>query len=509
MRYALPTMAALALAVLVPAADLSEPQLTPADVVALAAADLPSVPPAVRRFTRYLSLHNLPASERSTAAKVIAGHVHSLSREPDIVPPVTAAGGLLLRIQTDDYGDTFARTWEKLAGQEPYFHATVLVEKEVEEDRPYGYTQSDGSFRVTEHRRERVRKKVRQVALAPWLTDTPGRKKALETLVGETGSDVPVVTAEWFLAQTAVQFRRTPGYYDFLGVKDLASYERAIGFTKKDIDPGFLRELREAVSHSAVTNEDVLRRIVHQEKVGGDYWFTHDANQRLVKTVGKGNPVRNLGDAYEFQAVETYGHLPNGFWAMGLFDADGNRQDVAPDFIASDSTAPFSDRRVHVCLSCTRCHADGGLQPIEGWVRGVLNAPPNFLAATRPEDVKKLRQQYVRRLEPALEGGRKRYAAVLAEATDLKPPEYAAAFGRLWEAWAERPVTVERAARDLGCTPRQLQDALAAQGAAVDPILASFRLPRPRPIPVVSWYESYPAAQLALGGKSLPTPKER
>lgn len=469
----------------------------PADVVMRAAADAARLPAGVALRTRYLSLHNLPEEDRAWCVRVLGGHLNLLSREPDIVRPGQV--GLLLRINLDDYGEAFARAWEQLAEAEPYFHATVEVEKveKVTKRQAYGYKQPDGSWKVTEYRDEVVeeKRKVRLPAQAPWLADTPEHQQALLSLLALTGSQVPVVSAEWFVFQTAIQADRKPGYYDFLGVKDERTFQQAVGFVAKGIDPGFLRELRESVAVSSVTLQP--RALERLPTVGGAYWRTRDVRQAKDRS----NPLRVLNDDLVFDATEQFGHLPNGLWATGLFNAKGERQDTAPDFIASDSTAPHNDRRVHVNLSCLRCHADGGLQDVSGWVRSVLNSPPNFLASPDPGELRRLRQQYLRRLEPFLEADRKRYAEALAEATGgLKPAEYAAGLARLWKEYAEDPVTLERAACDLGTTPERFLEALQLQGPAVDPVLGAFRAVPPGAIPVTAWREAYPLAQAALLG---------
>ena len=491
---------------------------TPADVYTLAAEDAAKGGAAARSW-RYLSLHNLPAADRPIAVQVLGGFVNSLSREPDITRPVPIAGGLLLRIDTQDYGSTFAKAWEKLAEQEPYFHVSTVSQSEEEYETvkvDYGlWVSPDGTKSQTRqsdrdtwehsHYKEERKKraKINTGRTAPWVVQGAG-KKAFETLTALTQSDVPAVTGEWLIVQAAIQADRRPGYYDFLGIKDEATFQQVVGFTEKGVDPGFLRELRESVAVSGVTLQP--RAIERKEKIGGALWRTRDI--RIARD--RSNPLRVLDGSLQFDATEQYGHLPNGLWATALFDSKGTRQDSAPDFVASDSTAPHNDRRVHVHLSCTRCHVEGGLQDIDGWVRNVLNAPPNFLAAKDPAEARQLRQQYVRRLEPHLADDRLRYSRAIAEATGgLTPEKYAAGLAKLWEERAERPVDVSRAALDLGCSVEALQKKLADAGPGVDPVLSAFRLPKPRPIPVTSWQESYQNAQLLMGGYALIPPKSK
>ncbi len=486
--------------------------VAPRAVVALAAADVVKLDPALALRTRYLSLANIPdAKARALWRKVMGGHLNSLSREADLVPPYPV-GEYLLRINVDDYGKNFAVAFERLAEFDPYFHVLLQggstdkeVEEEVEESVPYGHYGPDGKFVTTEYRlqKKKVKKTVKVpgsgkvVAQAPWLADSTEASAYIVQLTALTGSQVPVVNAEWFLFQTAVQADRgNAGYYDFLGVKDLKTFQAAVGFVKEGVDAGFLRELREAVAMSSVTLQP--RALLRFPTVGGGYWFSQDV--RVAKD--KSNPLRVLNDELVFDATEQYGHLPNGMWATGLFDAKGVRQDSAPDFIASDSTAPHNDRRVHIYLSCVRCHTNGGLRDIDGWVRNVLNSPPNFLAVTDPEQVRKVRQQYVRRLEPYFDSDRKRYTDSLAYAAGgLTPKEYSAAIADLWKEYAEDPVTVDRAARELGVTVECFVKALESQGSFVDPVLSAFRSKPPRVIPVTSWHESYVLAQIALVGR--------
>lgn len=530
-------VAVLLLAAFAAALPAGEPAqevpVAPAEVIAACADDVRAVDPERARTTRWVSLHNLPAAERDRAAKTIAGHLHHLSREPDLLPLVAAkdyrvgdaailrVGEWLIRIDTLDFGKLFARKWEELGAVEPYFHADLEEPQEEYEDAEveYGYwVRPDGTARagskkfddetwvktrvVKERRKKQGAVKLKR-GLAPWLAEDERGKAALEVLQAKTGgTDVPVVTAEWLLQQTAIQFKRAPvGYYDFTGVKNQQTFEAAVGFVRKELDPGFLKELREAVANSTVTTPDTLRRVVRLQAAGGGYWFTQDSNLRLAKVAAKANPIANLGDDYEFQGVEAYGVLPNGFWLTAALNNQGATVDVVPPEIASDSTAPHSDRQVHPNLSCLRCHTDGGLQDVSGWVRNVLNAPPNYLAVADPKVARELRQQYVtRRLEPFLKRDRDQYAAALWEVTGLKPAEYAGGYGSLWNYAAEEPVTMARAARDLGTTPKLFRESLEKLGPKADPMLAGFRQDRPQPIPVVTWLKSYQNAQDALRG---------
>lgn len=515
-------VAGLALAVAVacvPAAEPAAEKPIPLDeVLTLCAADLATVDGERARTTRYISLHEFATEkDRTFWVKVMSGHIHQLARSSGIYPPVRV--GVLLRIDVHDYGESFERSWEKLGEQEPYWHGDDIQPTDGYEDVEYGFwVRPDGSKytgpkedpKHTWERTRIVREKTGKVAktVHGLFVRTAEGKTAMEKLQTMTGgTDVPVVEAGWFFQQTAVQFKRSPGYYDFIGVKDLKDYEKLIGFNrdKTAVDPGFLEDIRAAVASSTVTGPDVVRRIVRFKALGGAYWFTQDSNLRQAKNREKANAVTNLGDDYEFQAIETIGYGPNGMPKTGLFNQDGVKQDIAPDFIASDSTAPFADRRVHVNMSCTRCHQDAYLQPVDDWIRNVQNALPNFLTTKDPDKLKALRQQYVHtHLDPHLKADRDRYAGVLFAVTGMKPTEYAAAYGKAWQESAEDPITVDVAARRIGCTTAALQKGLADQGARVDPTLSAYRLPRPRAIPATVWFDSVQRAVDASQGVSRP-----
>ena len=199
-------------------------------------------------------------------------------------------------------------------------------------------------------------------------------------------------------------------------------------------------------------------------------------------------------------------------WATGLFNAAGERQDVAPQNIAPhDSSGTGSDRNVHVNLSCIRCHTKGGMQDVNDWVRGGTNLPPNALFGPPGKDgkedrdaTKRLREQYVKRhIAPHLSRSRERYAPALLEATGLTPEKYAGAYAKAW-AGLEAPVTAAQAARELGTTTAAYQDALARLGTACDNTLSLHRLPNPLPIPRSLWHQKYNRAQDALRGKTRP-----
>ncbi len=487
--------------------DAPEKLLTPAEATLLAYADVTAhaltTDGAAR--TRYLWLGNLPEKERAKLVTVLTGHVNQLSTSSDLTPPRSIAGGRLLAVVLDDYGWR-REVWDQFAESDPYFYATVVIEV-IETvhwaggpDPDYGGKPYDaGDYKVTRKKKTR--------ALAPWLN-----ARAAAGLALATGAKAPIVHASVFLDSTgAAGDGRKPSYYDLLGIDSEAGFQKLLGVDLKR-DVAFSTDLLASVGVSGVTQEP--RGVQRVEKIGGGYWRTFD----VVRGEGKDdkNALRILGSdkagkpALRFDASEQYGHLPNGLWAFGLFDGAGKRQDAAPDRVAVDSVPlTRNNHRIAVCVSCTRCHANGGLQDLDDWAR---NFPPELdllagdATGKKPvdyEDVKRLRAQYRRKLEPSIEQDRKRYAAVLLEATGMKPEEWAKEFPAAWQAAADPDVTLEWAARDLGETPGRIRAALDWQvrtRGAVDPVLAVWLLPaaRQRPLTVTHWREAIPLLQQYL-----------
>lgn len=469
---------------------------SPAGQVEAAYRDLLTLPANVQPYIRYLTLYNVPADKRQLPWRVMSGHVNGLSREPDIVAPVQI--GNLIRLNIQDYGWS-KELWEKLAEADPYFHAFITVEEEVLIDQPYGVIdEKTGKWRQTEIRKEKEKKKVRKFsASAPWLVDGIQQAATIKALIELTQSQCPILRGDWFFSQTAIQADRNPGYYDFLGIKNRKDFEKLVGFDAKLAAESRRKELLEAVSDSGVTQQP--RRIGRFEAIGGmGYWRTFDNRRALDER----NPLRILDDKnFKFDASEEYGALPNHLWATGLFAANGDRQDSAPDFIAADHTSKSNDHRVHVNLSCLRCHGpNAGMQPIDGWLRNLVQAP---LALQSPdyEVLKDLRQKYLRDMANPQEDDRRLYTRSLKEATGLNPKQYSEAYGEFWSRYEDERVDADRAAVELGTTKQSLLaaiDGYIRKTGSVDTVLSV--LLRGGTIGRRQFEEAYGTGQLVLRG---------
>lgn len=478
-------------------AQVTTPPLAPADAVRFAHADLARLPAASQPYYRYLSLYHVPPTERAKIVAVLNGHCNGLSREPDLTPVTVVPGSQLslVRVNLQDYVWSTA-TWEKLV--DPYF--TVSLETTVDIPWAGGIWPGDGKHYAANTFTVTHKKKVVQ-ALAPWLTEGPNNK-LLGDIVTWTQSKIPIVRYDWFLNQTSAAVDRVANYYDFLGIKSEKDYQSAIG-----ADVALAKRLnllqREAVGISGVTLH--ARAIVRVNTIIGGYWRTLDFKDNKNRK----NPLRILGEEIEAEvdAVEAYGHLPNGLWAMGAFDGKGAIQKSVPDDIASDSRSKSNDRRIHPAVSCVRCHTNGGLQDIDGWAKNLLTKPFDLLSPDY-ERARSLRREYLRDLEQKLVVDRAIYEGAIKAITGLDSKAYAAAYASVWESYEDAKLDLNQTAAELGTTPQKWRAALDAKVKAGtgDTVLSVLLLENQRlnRIPRPVWEELFPEANATLRGVIQP-----
>ena len=456
-----------------------------AAAVRRAAADLAAQPPAARPYYRYLSYHYLPAAARDARRKVLNYHVNSLSRTEDLVAVVDLGEGLY-RLSLADY-DWDRAVWERMAAREPYFHQLLAVEKEEVVDtrgyHPGGAV--DGAYYPPGEYTFRKRKKVKKVEQAAADHADP---VAMAYLIAQTQSRAPIVLGGWFINQTAIQADRVAGYYDWLGLKTNKDFQKFIGGDER-VSEKAGRDLRAVVARSAVTHQN--RAISRYGAATGGWWYTKD----FKASVGPSNTLRNLDkDLGPHDASEQYGVHKNGLFVYWLENGAEVRQDTAPDFIAGDVKATGTDRRIHIGMSCIRCHTEG-LRPIDDWVRAVYRdtakgrlelASPDYLKALR------LRRLYLSDLDGWLRRDVQLYTDTLADPRlalgGWGPAEVARAYGEAWDEYQETDVSLGMLARYTGYPAEVIEATLrkAANPAGgippLDPVLAGLIADPPRRI---------------------------
>ncbi len=478
-------LAALFLLALLATAGRANPS---AEAVKEALADAQGLPPEAAQRTRYLSLHAFPPAARAEAAKVLAFWANSLSRESDLIPPRKVSDGLLA-VVLDDYGWK-AKTWEKLLDVEPYFHQLLEVTEVVSQEYGY-YTNAAAKTGWVKTRVAKEVKVVKKTASAQWLP-----LNDIARLIVLTGSEVPVVRGDWWFYQTAIQKDRKAGYYDWLALgKKEADFQRLIG---ADVDAArkLKKEIAASIARSGVTLNN--RSMFRVPTLTGPYWVTQDFQTSTLKQ----NTLRLLKgdtDPPQGDASEQYGVLPNGLFAFWLQNKDGARQDTAPDFIASDGQANGTDRRVHVGLSCVRCHVEG-IRPLDDWARRTFRGPLQ-LASPDYEKLKQLRQLYLSDLPKQVKRDQADYADALKATNGLTAVANAGAVSKLWDAYAEHDRTLADVARETGSDVPTVLAVLKAERGALDPILAGLLQTPPLAIRVEHFEETFGVLMTLLQAK--------
>lgn len=401
----------------IPAAPAPSPPSppSPAGEVLAALTDARRLPAEQCRQTRYLTMYAVPAERRAEFVKVLAFHCNSLSREAELIAPrrITAT---LYAVELDNYGWA-GTTYGPLATIDPWFHAKA----------------TDGKTETLIH--------------APWLPVA-----AIAELATLTGSVVPILRADWFIAKTGEQ----RSYYDFLSLKTQTDAEKLAGLDRAAAIR-IRKELAAIVTDSAVTLNN--RQIFRFGSVGGAWWETRDVESSTERK----NAVRNLDGDYKPDAHEIYFSLPNGLFGFALTDSAGKLIDTAPDKIASDGASTSTDRRVRVGISCIRCHAEG-LRPIDDWSRKVFRVGnETALGSPDREKARRLKQLYLGPLQKALVDDRARYAESLKGLTGWTPEAASKAYAAAWAAYESGTLLPADVARELGCTEAELLGALRGQ----------------------------------------------
>lgn len=469
----------------------------PAAAVAAAHADCARLPEDAQKRTRYFSLYAIPEKGRAEYAKVMNVHINSLSREAHPQPCRVVAKDLLA-VDIRDY-TWDAKVWERLATEDPYFHALIEITKTVETtiQKHYPAGTYDGKYYEAGDWPVvvRTKTKVKKTSAAPWL---PPKETAALALM--TQSEIPIVRADWFLFQTAIQADRKAGYYDFLGLgKSQKDFEELLGGDEVKSKKA-KREIIGLMARSGVTlNNRVITRL---GAASGGWWKTYD----FKKSFDRSNVLRQLDadlEPPEGDASEQYGHLPNDLFTFWLQNGQGVRQDFAPDFIASNKSSPHAtsdnDGRVHIGLSCIACHV-AGLQPVKDYARRLYKGSIQ-LASPDHAKLVRLRQLYLSDLDGAIRDDNAKYVRALHKISGMKPAEFAKAYAAAWYDYAEKDLDADRFARELGTTKAHLVKALKARAKSItglDPVLALLIADEPLDIRREHADEAFALAQIII-----------
>lgn len=403
-------------------------------------ADLVSLPPDVRPYIRYLVLpeNEYELDNIAAAYAVVSGHVNHLSTTSIPVTPLAVknTAGRLMRLDIRSY-NWDSKVYERLYNTDPDYHVEVIA--------PWG----GGIWHGDNYQYAANQFEFKTRAFIPELIEQPEDRAKLTDIVTWTYSGVPFLKANWFFNQTAIQQDRVAGYYEWLGIKDKKTFEELVGFDAKRNRRKI--EMREAVATSGVTRQPRgITRFDADE--GGAYWYSID----FKLATGEKNPLAIFGRDIEKKpdGFETFGRLPNGFWATGAFNGAGVRVDFAPSDLATDHQSKSNDHSVHPNASCMRCHNNAGMKSFTGWAKNIAT-PPLDIYDPDYDNAFLTRQQYLRDLEKAMERDRELFSEAVLQATGMQAKDYLEAYAEFWESYEDAQVGVELAAKKLYTTKEE------------------------------------------------------
>jgi hypothetical protein len=285
------------------------------------------------------------------------------------------------------------------------------------------------------------------------LDDAPA-----EALRTETGTQIPVIQAGWFMGNAA----RPPLYHQLLGIPArLVDLERQLGLDLSDnIASASVARAGFSESGPSRFNRIIERHTLSPER--GALWITYDFSASAGTSNIFLHPLDFVPDSSELLF-----HLPNGFEAFMIVDAAGNRLDLAPSDAVQDELA--GDRFMVNGLSCLSCHA----------TRGIVNVADEIRESTvgagfSPEDEALILALYREQaeLDELFAGDRKRFQDARA----------AAAMERVSDGLLHKlddrhraNLAIDDVAAALGITVEELEAAIDMAGANVPTRIAAMR----------------------------------
>ncbi len=301
--------------------------------------------------------------------------------------------------------------------------------------------------------------------------------EASEPVVQATGAARPLIRGDW-LASAAMS---APFYYELLGLPSkLEDLAKLAGLELADALRGN-KGRRAALRTSTITGGNrVVERFAGAH---GPFWLAYDfmsgkdAQNVFEHPFG---PMTGPGDKPPFRADATrvIFSLPNGMLAFAAYDADGRRIDTTVAAVQGSpgGTSPAGLRtQVAVGRSCIQCHASGA-RPATDQMHSHLEAAPADFHAAQRELLNTLYQpvvEFARQLDDDNYGYRR---ALVQTGIDpdllLNGEEIITSLAGAYE----KTLDLDRAAAELGVSPKALTAQLDAGVEAGGDIIVSKRL---------------------------------
>jgi serine/threonine-protein kinase len=286
------------------------------------------------RFFSLRNLHNMPPEQVRDGDLVLyqaalSKLLNSLSwRSKIVLPEKVDAAGVVLAVNIEDLD------WADARGKNLW--------REILKANPYALT----------HAR---------------YPDSPAVNNRWKAIAEKTGTDVPVLRVDWFIAHAS----RPPLYHTLLQLpENLTELLERI-----PVGPGEHLNLhrnivagqvvRAGFNGSGVSERN--NRLIERHETGyGAFWISYD----FKVSAGKGNLfVFPLGPSFSGNPFERHAfvhdggeiifNLPNGLQGYLLIDGKGNRIDEGPVNIVSDGKKVSGTPAIVNGLSCMACHQHG------------------------------------------------------------------------------------------------------------------------------------------------------
>lgn len=203
-------------------------------------------------------------------------------------------------------------------------------------------------------------------------------------IIAKTGSNQPFLHAD-VLAEFAM---RPTAYYAITGIPaTFAEYQKQIGSDlegdiKETANVWRTRRRNAEKVIFAATNDTAIsdsnRMVIHFESQIDKCTITFDVidGNADVKNILR-SPLLVVGkNQFQPDGSETLCLMENGMIEGGLFDAAGNRADIAPTNLVIDFETKLQAKDIFTYATCGGCHAKG-LRPIQDKVRDSYNDDPD------------------------------------------------------------------------------------------------------------------------------------
>ena len=398
----------------------------PDEASQIAARDIGRVDLHDHPFQRYVWIQS---GEREEAAAVSYAINTAASTSPNIYSGVQANGSPhvmrwdLRRLAPEEKDlRRLIANWEKLADDEPWFHAPSFVEVR-QTVKPY--VARDGKTY------DYIFKRDKQFALAADVN-------SLLNLKALTRSNVPIVEGKWLLARLLNTSDKGIGkglYYEFRGIErnpakgtaEEAFYAK-LGADAKNIGARAADE-KAGIFRSGVTDKPRVLIVFYGTQVRPSVGLpivTATFDLADGKVDPKQHPIYNLLK-FDHDASEVIGVLPNGMLIYALFNAKGELQDVVPDTIARDDTEHPHSAILEPARSCIVCHGkpkEEGFKPFLNDAKLLINHYDRLGSAVFDRNqknifasIEQLRGLYTGNLGPVLDQARNAHHSAAYRAT--------------------------------------------------------------------------------------------